>query len=166
MGQRAERRDGQRVDLSVAAHVVPLDVVELRRVPERRVAPVQAAHPPVQRRVPRADVPDVALEVLDVDGVEADDGHVQAHVDLGQRLAEPVGPVPLLGEVLLSAVQGREEGDHVALVGLVGGGEPGLVDAVVDAFVDPGVGLLDVLLQLLGVQGDGTVLFLNEVVKL
>jgi hypothetical protein len=68
--------------------------------------------------------------------------------------------------VLLGAVQRREEGDHVALVGLVGGGEAGLVDAVVDAVVDPGVGLLDVLLQLLGVQGDGTVLLLNEVVKL
>lgn len=46
-----------------------LDVQEVGRVLERRVIPVQAAHPLVEVRVPRADVADVALEVLDVDGL-------------------------------------------------------------------------------------------------
>lgn len=57
-----------------------LDVEEVGRVLERAagVAPVQRPHPLVQRRIPAADVPDVALEVLHVDGVEADEGHVAA----------------------------------------------------------------------------------------
>lgn len=46
-----------------------LDVQEVGRVAEGRVLPVQVAHPGVQRRVARADVADVALEVLDVDGL-------------------------------------------------------------------------------------------------
>lgn len=71
--ERSKRRDGERVDLRVAPRVVPLDVVELRRLPKGRVVPVQVAHPAVDGRVSRANVADVALEVLHVDGVEADD---------------------------------------------------------------------------------------------
>jgi len=46
----------------------------------------------VEVGVSAADVADVALEVLDVDCVEADDGRVQAHVLLGQAVAEVEGP--------------------------------------------------------------------------
>jgi len=49
--------------------VVVLDVEEVGGVAERRQVPVQVAHPVVDGRVARADVADVALEVLDIDGL-------------------------------------------------------------------------------------------------
>lgn len=67
--QGADGRNGGRVDLRMRARVVVLDVQEVGRVLESRVVPVQVAHPLVEVRVPRADVTDVALEVLDVDGL-------------------------------------------------------------------------------------------------
>lgn len=87
--QRADGRDGEGVDLGVAPRVVPLDVLKLRRLLERRLVPVQVAHPPVQRRVPGADVADVALEVLHVDGVEADEGDEAAeHEYMGKPFGQ------------------------------------------------------------------------------
>ncbi len=76
VGQRTKRRDRQRVDLRVAAGVVPLDVLKLRRVAECRQVPVQVAHPRVDGGVAGTDVANVALEVLHVDGVEADERDV------------------------------------------------------------------------------------------
>lgn len=56
----------------MALGVVVLDVQEVGGVGEGRGAPVQVAQPGVDGRVAAADVADVALEVLHVDGVEAD----------------------------------------------------------------------------------------------
>lgn len=59
----------------MALGVVVLDVQEVgRRGAEGGgvLAPVQVAQPAVRGRVAAADVADVALEVLHVDGVEAD----------------------------------------------------------------------------------------------
>jgi len=70
--------------------IVVLDVQKIRRVAEGGVVPVQVPHPRVDGGVPGADVADVALEVLDVDGVEAYDGDEQTDVDLGEDVAEPV----------------------------------------------------------------------------
>jgi len=41
----------------------------------------------VQRRIARADIADVALEMLHVDRVETDDGGVQADISFGDVLA-------------------------------------------------------------------------------
>jgi len=60
----------------MAAGVMVLDVQEVGRVLEGAVVPVQVSEPGVDARVPAAHVADVALEVLDVDGVEADQGYV------------------------------------------------------------------------------------------
>lgn len=38
--------------------------------------------------IPAADIAEVALEVLNVDCVEADDGREQTHISLGQAVAE------------------------------------------------------------------------------
>lgn len=67
--ERADRRDGEGVDLLVRAGVVVLDVQEVGRVLEGRVVPVQVPHPRVQVWVAGPNVFDVALEVLDVDGL-------------------------------------------------------------------------------------------------
>ena len=41
----------------------------------------------MQSRITRADIADVALEMLHVDGVEADDGDVQADISFGKTVA-------------------------------------------------------------------------------
>lgn len=150
----------------MAPRVMPLDVLKLRRVLERIVRPVQMAHPPVQSRVPGANIANVALEMLDVDGVEPDERHVQPDICLGELLAKVVWPAGLGRDVLLCAVEGFKEGVDVALVGVGCGGEAGLVDAVVDEVVGPGVGLVDLAAERFGVELDGAVLVIEEAVKL
>lgn len=51
--------------------IVHLDMLEVARVLECSVVPVQLAHPLVQVRVPVADRAQVALEMREVDGIEA-----------------------------------------------------------------------------------------------
>lgn len=87
---RAGRDNAGRVQHEMAGHVVLLDVLELRRLLERRHGPVEMAEPAVDEGVAAADVADVAFEVLHVDGVEAHRRHVQAHVGFGQVGAEVV----------------------------------------------------------------------------
>ena len=74
-----------------------LDMFKLRRFPKRRHIPIQLPQPPVQRRKPRTYITDIAFEMLDVDGVEADDGCVEADVGFGDVPAEVVGAGGRLG---------------------------------------------------------------------
>lgn len=57
------------VDLDVRLGVVVLDVQEVVGLAEGRDGPVQMPQPVVDGWVAGADVADVALEVLDVDGL-------------------------------------------------------------------------------------------------
>lgn len=66
----------------------------------------------------------------------------------------------------LRLVERLEQGDDVALVGLLRGGEARLVDAVVDLVVRPLVCLVDLRAEGLRVGVDVAVLFVNEVVEL
>lgn len=85
------------------------DVLKIRRLLESRVLPIQMPEPLVKMGVPRANVPDVALEVLDVDGVEADDGCEEADVCFGDcGGGEEVGGRGG-GEEGFEAVEGGEE---------------------------------------------------------
>jgi len=59
-------------------------------------------------RVAAPDVAQVALEVLHVDCVEADDGRVEADVGFCQAVAEVVWAAGL-GKVCFGAVEGLEE---------------------------------------------------------
>lgn len=135
-----------RVNLRMTPCIMPLDVIKLRRILECRVVPVQIPHPLVQARVAAANVANVALEVLHVHRVEARQRHVQPDVRLGEGLAEEVGTVGLRCEVLLCAVEGLKDAQNALFVGLAGGGEAGLVDAVVDVVVCPCVGFFDLAL--------------------
>lgn len=67
-----------------------LDMLKLRRLPEGRNIPVQMPEPFMQRRIPGSDIADVAFEMLDVDGVETDDGGVEADICFGDGGAEVV----------------------------------------------------------------------------
>lgn len=92
----------------MALRVMLLDMRELSRLAKSRNVPVQIPHPLVKGRVSAANVSDVALEVLDVDGIEADDGRVEADVCFGDTVAIVVW-TGRLGEVLFSSVERGEE---------------------------------------------------------
>jgi hypothetical protein len=69
--QGPKGRDAERVDLSVALGVMPLDVLKLRRFPKSLLVPVEVTHPLVEEGVAGSDIADVALEVLDIDGLSS-----------------------------------------------------------------------------------------------
>ena len=123
---RADRDDRVWVDLLVAHRIMTLDVGELGRVAERGLVPVQVAHPTVKIknqpgpfwcrenyllvkvRITTPDVPEVALEVLLVDDIEADNGRVQTDVKLSHAVAEVERTTLLLLEVGFCAVKRLE----------------------------------------------------------
>lgn len=80
----------ERIDLLVTPGVMSLDVLKLRCFAEGGEVPVQLAEPLVQGGVSRPNVAYVALEVLHVHDVEADDGRVQSDVGLGHFFAEVI----------------------------------------------------------------------------
>ena len=102
----------------MAPGVVPLDVLELRGVVECGHAPVEMTDPLVDGGEAAADVTDVALEMLDVYWVEADDGGEQADVGFGDGVAEVVW-VGLGGEVGFDAREGGEEWGDGRFVGFL-----------------------------------------------
>lgn len=98
-------------------------MLKVRRLLAKRVVlPVQIPHPPVQMRIPAADVPDVTFEMLHVDGVEAYDGREETDVGLGDgRRGEEVWRGRLC-EGGLDAVEGCEERGDGFGVGFGGAG--------------------------------------------
>jgi hypothetical protein len=73
----------------------------------------------VEVRVSTANIADVALEVLHVDGVEADDCCEEADVLLCKSVAEVERSVGL-GEIFFRTIQGLEELGDGLLVGFLG----------------------------------------------
>ena len=113
-----------RINLPMTLSIVFLDMFELRRLPKSGHVPIQMPQPLMQRRKARADVADVAFEMLDVDGVEADDGRVEADIGFGDGCPEVVG-CRVFCEVGFGAVEGGEEwvdGFFVGFLGAKGGG--------------------------------------------
>jgi len=103
--------------------IMLLDMLELRRLSKGRHLPIQLPQPLVQMGVPATDIADVTFEMLDVDGVEADDGGVESDVGFGDGGAVVVGG-RVVGEVGFSAIEGFEKGVDVLFVGCLrtGGG--------------------------------------------
>ena len=85
------------------------------------------AHSQVDGRVSVADRAQVAFEVADVHGVEADDGDEQADVGLGQPVADEV---VLVCQDLLESVETFKDHGNGGGVGFLGGREADFVDAI------------------------------------
>ena len=94
---------------------MPLDVVHIDRLPNARVL-VELAQVAGQIAVV-GDPPLVALEVADVDSVEADQGYEKAPVSLGDRAP---GQEALLAEAIIDFIQSLEEIDEGFFVGRPG----------------------------------------------
>ena len=120
----------------MALSVMLLDMLELRRLPESGHIPIQFPNPLMQVGIPRPDISDVTLEVLDIHGVETDDGRVESDICFGDGGAEVVR-VSVFSEVGFGAVEATEERGDGFLVGVLSGCETGFVDAVVDVVVGP-----------------------------
>ena len=86
------------------------------------------------------DLPQIALEVAEIDRVEADQRREQAPVRLGQPLAAEEA---LVGEPRLEPIERLEQSAERLLIGGLGGGEAGAVDPVVDGRVDTRVERVD-----------------------
>ncbi len=99
-----------------------LDMLKLRRLPKRRYIPVKFPHPIMQLWIPTPDVSDIALEVLDVDRVEAYDCGVKADIRFSDIRAKVVGG-GVGGEVGFGAVQGAEKRVHGFFIGSLGSGD-------------------------------------------
>ncbi len=103
----------------MALGIMILDMLKLRCLPKSRYIPIQFPQPIMQLRVSASDVSDVALEVLNVDRIEADDGGVEADVGFGDGGAEVIGR-GVGGKVGFDAVQRAEEGVDSFFVGFLG----------------------------------------------
>lgn len=106
----------------MALRVVLLDMLKLRGLLKRGEVPVQVSQPPVNCWIPRSDIANVGLEMLNVDSVEADDGRVESNVSLGDVITKVefrIGGQPLC-KMLFDAVERVEEGVESFLVGLLG----------------------------------------------
>jgi hypothetical protein len=110
---------------------MPLDMLKLCRILELGMLPVQLPHPLMQRRVSTANIPNIALKVLDIHRVKPNDRHKQTDINLRQHIAEPVRPAAG-SKMLLGTIESLEESSDVPFVRGGFGSEARLVDAVVD----------------------------------
>src|SRR6185437_6603506 len=135
---RPQRHDAGRIDAPVALVIVMLDVEEVDRAGYSRPM-VKLAQVSAQARVV-PDLPQVALEVPEINGIEADQRGEQAPV----RLREPVAQEKALAlKARLEPVEGLEQGPERLLVSRLGHRESGAINPVVDGSVDAGVDLVD-----------------------
>ena len=118
----------------MARVIVVLDVAEIDRLGHARPM-VELAQIAAQRLVV-PDLPQVALEVAEIDRVEADEGGEEPPVGFRQPLAAEVA---LAGEPRLEPVERLEQGAERLFVCLLRGGEARAIDAVVDGRVDAAV---------------------------
>jgi hypothetical protein len=147
--------------------VMVLDVLKFCRVLERRHVPVQMPHPLVEVWIASADVANVALEVLYVDGIEAHDGGVETDVSFSDGGRRKEVRSRRLGEARFEAIDGLEELSNSFCVCFLGSDssrsvvfmsivmadircKPRFVYSIVHVIVHPLIHFLNILSQLLG----------------
>lgn len=107
----------------------------------------------MDRRVSRANVPQVGLKVLDVDGVETDYGGEEADVRLRNILA-PVIRALTRTQVFLNLIKGFEKREEVLLIRVLRSRKSGFINTVIDEVVCPVIMFIDLTSQLLWVEND------------
>ena len=80
-----------RINLGMTLRIMGLNMCKLRRILERRNIPIKMSHPFMDIWISGSDIPDIGLEVLHVDGIEAHDCREEADVGFSDRGAEIVG---------------------------------------------------------------------------
>ena len=164
MRPRPPGRDSLGIHIVVTLAIVLLDMFKVGRVPVLRMPPVHALEPIVQHGILATNHAEVALEVLHVDGVEADQRAVHAHVQLRHVLAEDVRAAVAVDD-LLQRVQCAEDWWEVLFVRGLVGCEAGFVDACVQVVADPVGNFVDGLAQMFGVEGQAGLVFGQKIVE-
>ena len=111
----------------MTGHIMLLDVLELGGLFEGRHVPVQISEPAMDGRITASDIANVALKVLDIDCVEADDGYVQAYIGFGEMRTEIIRSLGSCGvELGFGLVEVSKEVCNGGVVGFLRAGESGL----------------------------------------
>lgn len=116
-------------------------------------------------RIPGPYIPNVRLEMLDIDDVESDDCGVESYVCFCDFFAEIEGAFSL-GEMLLYSIERGEECDDGFFVCFLGSSKAGFVNAIVDVVIGPVISSLDLGLQVGGEEIQILVLGFEKVIKL
>ena len=124
---RTDRVDAARVKERMTSVVVLFDMVKVDRRPDVRVL-VKRAYVVPERRI-LGERASVALEVPEIDRIEPDQRREQANIRFGQRLADKVAS---LCESRLKPPERIEHAGDGLLVSRLAGGEPGLVNTVIE----------------------------------
>src|SRR5213594_1552500 len=143
---RPRGHDTGRVDVPLAV-VARFDFMEVEGVLDSRPL-IELAQVVGEIRIV-LDAADVALEMAIVDEIETQQRRKGAPVGLGDALADEVAA---LVETLLQGVQPIEYFPHRLIVSLLGLGEAGTVNAVVQMLVDEIVHLIDFIVQPLWIE--------------
>ncbi len=126
----------------MALVIVMLDVEEVDRPGYSRQV-VELLQVAAERRV-IPDLAKIALEMAEIDWIEADERGEQAPVRLRQPLADQEA---LAREPRLEPVERLEQLPERFFVGLLRGGETGAIDAIVDRSINAVVDLVDLRLK-------------------
>lgn len=145
-----------------------LDMSKLGRILESRIIPVQIPDPSMNMRVPRTDIPQIGLEMLDIYHVEPHDRGEETDIYFCDGVAEVVFSSFLVAgcEVLFHAIEGAEECGDCFFVSFLCGSKARFVDAVVDVVVDPVVCFINFGFEGRGEEVDGFIFLFDEVVEL
>ena len=93
--RKSERNETyESIDLGMTFCVMMFDVIEVGSVVEGRVLPIEQSQPSMEMGISGPNVPNIAFEVLNVDGIEADDGREKPDVGLGHSIAEQIRAGP------------------------------------------------------------------------
>lgn len=151
------------VNRRVRRVVVRLDGVKVGRIFEGWVLPVQGTEPLVNVRITGANRIDVGLEVPHVDRVETDDRGVEANVRFRQAVPEDIRSA--IRQNFLHPVERLEERVDILEVGLLRRGKATLVHPIVDLGIHPRMEVIDLRLQILGVECEFPLVFRQELIK-
>lgn len=90
--------------LLMAFGIMLLDVLKLCGFIESWHIPIQIPEPFVKHRIPRANVANIAFEVLYIYRIESSDGSVETNVGFGDMLAKVIGG-RVLGQMGFSSIK-------------------------------------------------------------
>lgn len=99
----------------MAFRIMILDMVEFCCLFECRNIPIQMPKPFMDSWVSMPNIPDITLEVLDVNGVETNNGWKEADINLCKLCTKNIWSTRVL-EYLLNAVEGAEKSFQMIFV--------------------------------------------------
>jgi len=128
--------------------------------------------------------PKIALEMLDIYRVKADNSRIQADIRLREDLPEKIWPIRVL-ENLLNTVEGLEYFCDGCFVGFLFPmrvlvtishthtpsrhrlrRKPGFINPVIHSSINPLIQLINLLSEILGIVCDPLLALINKVIKL